>query len=35
MPIVAVDAGLRDGAICIDRLKETKFAAAQDSVMGL
>ena len=35
MPIVAVDAGLRDGAICIDRLKETQLAAPYESVMRL
>jgi hypothetical protein len=35
MSVVAIDAGLRHGAIRIDRLEKTKLAAPHDAVMGL
>src|SRR5690349_4682381 len=35
VPVVAIDAGLRNSAIGIDRLKETNFAATYDAIMRL
>src|SRR5687768_12507766 len=33
--VVAIDAGLRDGAIGIDRLKQAHFAAPDDAIVRL